>query len=82
MNLTQLIWTKHNICNVRGSNLGHQKQKIITPSVSQYLSLLNKLHIPRNQINFVIFDEIICVFSIIPLPIYYFILLFLATINM
>jgi len=34
----------------------------ITLSVSQYLPLLKKLHIPRNKIKFVIFDEILSVF--------------------
>jgi len=32
-----------------------------TSSVSQYLSLLRNLRIPRYQINFDIFDEILCV---------------------
>jgi len=33
-----------------------------TSSVSQYLSLLRNLYIPRYQINFVIFDKVLCVF--------------------
>jgi len=52
-----------------------------TSSVSQYLSLLRNLHIPKNKINFVIFYEIVCVFSTIPLTMYYFIILVLYTIN-
>jgi hypothetical protein len=43
----------------------------ITPSIPR--RFLKKLYIPRNQINFVIIDENLCVFSIIPIIIYYFI---------
>ena len=29
VNLTQLVWTMHNVCKVQGSNPDHQQKKIL-----------------------------------------------------
>jgi len=36
VSLTQLVWTMHNICKVRGSNPGHHKKKTMLIFYQQY----------------------------------------------